>query len=67
MRNIVLIEERPVVCGLEPELTQCFTLGVRAYDAVHANEAGEADAVKAFGVEDGRGVADTLGKICRHR
>ena len=64
MCNVAFVEVFTIVRGLEPELAQCFTLGVRPYDAVGADEAGKADAVKTLGVEYGCGVADALSEIC---
>ena len=64
MGNVVLVEVLAVIDGLEPELAEGFALGVRSDDAVEGDEAGQADAVEAFGVEDGGGVADTFGHIC---
>ncbi len=63
MSNVVFVEKLAVVEGLEPELAERFALRVGAYDAVLADEAREADAVKAFGVEDGGCVADAFGDI----
>ena len=64
MRNVVLVEEFAVFARLEPELAEGFALGVGADDAVEADEAGQAHAVEAFGVEDGGGVADAFGHVC---
>lgn len=64
MRNVAFVEVFAVVCGLEPELTQCFTLGVWAYDAIGADEAGKADAVESLSVEYGCGVADAFSEVC---
>lgn len=63
MGDVVLVEVFAVVHGFEPELAEGFALGVGAHDAVEADEAGEADAVEAFGVEDGGGVADAFGDV----
>lgn len=63
MRNVVFVEIFAVVEGLEPELAECFALRVRVDDAVLADEAGEADAVEAVGVEDGGRVADAFSNV----
>lgn len=64
MGDVVFVEEFPVLAGFEPELAEGFALGVGADDAVEADEAGEADAVEAFGVEDGGCVAHAFGHVC---
>lgn len=63
MRDVVLVEVLAVVEGLEPELAEGFALRVGAHDAVEADEAREADAVEAVGIEDGGGVADAFGDV----
>jgi hypothetical protein len=62
--DVVFVEVLAIVRGLEPELTEGFTLGVRANDAVGTNKAGQSDTIKTLGVEDCSGVADTFSKIC---
>ena len=64
MGDVVLVEELAVLTGLEPELAEGFALRVGADDAVEADEAGQAHAVEALGVEDGGGVADAFGHVC---
>jgi len=64
VRNVVLVEEFAVLARLEPELPEGFALRVGAHDAVKADEACEAHAVEAFGVEDGGGVAHAFGHVC---
>ena len=64
MGDVVFVEEFAVLAGFEPELAEGFALGVRADDAVEADEAGEADAVEAFGVEDCGCVAHAFGHVC---
>ncbi len=61
--NVVFVEVFAVVEGLEPELAERLALGVGTHDAVHADEPGESDAVEAFLVEYGGGVADALGHV----
>lgn len=65
MCNVVLVEVLAVFAGLEPELAERFTLGVGADDAVKSNKASQPDTIETFGVEDGSGVADTFGHVCR--
>jgi hypothetical protein len=63
MREVILVKVFTVVELLEPELTQGFALGIGAYDAVGVDEAGEADAVEAFSVENGSRVSNTFRDI----
>lgn len=65
VRDVVFVEIFPVVGGLEPELAQGLALRVRPHDAVHADEAGETDALQTLWVEDRSGVPDTFSKACR--
>lgn len=60
VRDVVFVKVGPIISGLQPELAQRFTLGVRAHDSLESNEAGKADTVQTVRIEDGRSVANTL-------
>ena len=64
MGDVVLVEVFAVVGCLQPELAKSFPLGVRADDAVGADETCQSNPIKTLCIEDGCGVAHTFGKIC---
>lgn len=67
VRDVVFVEVLAVVGRLEPELTECFSLRVRAYYSVCSDETSKTHAIQAFGIEHSRGVPYTLSKICSFR
>ena len=63
MRNVVFLEIRSIINGLEPELAQCLALRVRPNYALEPNETRKANPVQTFGVKNSRSVPYTLRKI----
>lgn len=64
MRDVVFVEVLAIVERLQPKLAKSFSLTIRSDDPIYANEAGEPNAIEAFLIKNGRGVADALCNIC---
>ena len=63
MRNVVFVEVFAVIEGFKPKLAKSFALSEGSNDAINADEAGQPNSVKTFGIEYGSSVSYSLGNV----